>query len=160
MLRRYPYFEMRRSPGGDVPEPLRICVERRVRFEEVDAMGIVWHGRYPSYFEDARVALGIRLGIGYDTLVRERVPAPIKQLFIEHFAPLRFGQFCRIDAALHWSEAARMNMAYAIRTLDGILCASGYSVQLFTDADGELLLEPPGFYREFLRAWRGGEFIP
>ena len=159
MLRRYPYFERRRSSGGDIPEPLRVGVERDVRFEEVDAMGIVWHGRYASYFEDARVVLGVRFGIGYSTFMQERTPAPIKQLFIEHFSPLRFGQSCRIDAALHWSEAARMNIAYAIRTQDGVLCASGYSVQLFTTADGELLLEPPGFYLEFLRAWRNGELI-
>ena len=160
MLKRYPYFERRRSLGAGVPEPLRVCVERDVRFEEVDAMGIVWHGRYPSYFEDARVALGAGFGIGYDTLMRERTPAPIKQLFTEHFSPLRFGQSCRIDAALHWSEAARMNIAYTICAPDGILCASGYSVQLFTTGDGELLLEPPDFYREFLRAWRSGELIP
>lgn len=155
MLRRYPYFERR----GDGPEPLRVCVERDVRFEEVDAMGVVWHGRYPSYFEDARVALGARFGIGYEVLIRERTPAPIKQLFIEHLTPLRFGQRCRIAAELHWSEAARMNIAYTIHAPDGDLCASGYSVQLFTGADGELLLEPPEFYREFLRAWSGGKLI-
>lgn len=154
MLRRYPYFKR----DVTAPEPLRVCVEREVRFEEVDAMGVVWHGRYPSYFEDARVALGARFGIGYDTLMREKTPAPIKQLFIEHLAPLRFGQRCRIEAALHWSGAARMNLAYAIRTPDEKLCASGYSVQLFTGADGELLLEPPDFYRDFLRAWSGGLF--
>lgn len=154
MLRSYPYFKQ----GEAFPEPLRMCVEREVRFEEVDALGVVWHGRYPSYFEDARVALGARFGIGYDTLMRERTPAPIKQLFIEHTTPLRFGQRCRIGAALYWSEATRMNMAYAIHTPDGKLCASGYSVQLFTNVEGDLLLEPPDFYRDFLRAWSGGNF--
>lgn len=154
MLKRYPFFKQ----SGAVPEPLRVSVEREVRFEEVDAMGVVWHGRYPSYFEDARVALGARLGIGYDALMRERTPALIKQLFVEHTAPLRFGERCRIGAALHWSEAARMNIAYDIRTPDGELRATGYSVQLFTTANGELLLEPPAFYRDFLRAWSGGNF--
>ena len=38
------------------PPPLGIRVERKVRFEETDPLGIVWHGRYASFFEDARTA--------------------------------------------------------------------------------------------------------
>ena len=56
-----PYF--RRGEGQ--PPPLRAITKRRVRFEEVDPLGIVWHGRYPSYFEDARVELGRKYGIDY-----------------------------------------------------------------------------------------------
>ena len=41
---------------GDMPKPLVAEVKRRVRFEEIDLLGMVWHGRYPSYFEDGRIA--------------------------------------------------------------------------------------------------------
>jgi acyl-CoA thioester hydrolase len=34
-----------------------------VRFNEVDALHIVWHGHYVNYFEEGRRALGRRLGI-------------------------------------------------------------------------------------------------
>ena len=33
-------------------------VQVRVRFSEVDAMGVVWHGNYLKYFEDGREKLG------------------------------------------------------------------------------------------------------
>ena len=82
---------------------------RTIRFEEVDPLGIVWHGRYPSYFEDARVALGDRYGIGYADFHRERVAAPIKQMQTNYILPLRFGERCTITALLHWTEAARIN---------------------------------------------------
>jgi acyl-CoA thioester hydrolase len=158
LLKRYPYFKTPLHPDErPAPAPLCRTVEREVRFEEVDGMGVVWHGRYPSYFEDARVALGAHYGIGYDVLMRERTPAPVRQLHIEYLAPLRFGRRCRITAALHWSGAARMNTAYTVRTADDGLCASGYSVQLFTDAAGELLLEQPAFYAAFCRRWRRGD---
>ena len=42
-----------------------------VRFSEVDAMQIVWHGAYPLYFEDAREAFGARYGLEYMTIARE-----------------------------------------------------------------------------------------
>ena len=29
-----------------------------IRFNEVDALGIVWHGNYVKYFEDGREAFG------------------------------------------------------------------------------------------------------
>ncbi len=91
---RTPYFAHRE---GD-PPPLRTLVQRRVRFEEVDPMGIVWHGRYVGYFEDGRVALGSRYGIGYEDFFRFGVPAPIRQLQIDYLAPLRFGDEFTIEA--------------------------------------------------------------
>lgn len=51
---RKAYF--RPVPGA--PAPLCVTTQREVRFEEVDVMRIVWHGRYASYFEDGRVAPG------------------------------------------------------------------------------------------------------
>ena len=43
------YFE--RVAGA--PEPVTVELKRRARFSEVDVMGVVWHGRYPAYFEEA-----------------------------------------------------------------------------------------------------------
>ena len=42
----------------DMPAPLEKSVFRTVRFNEIDPMGIMWHGHYASFIEDARVALG------------------------------------------------------------------------------------------------------
>ncbi len=46
-----PYFKILK----DAPEPLRAVVKTVTRFEEIDSMGIAWHGRFASYFEDARM---------------------------------------------------------------------------------------------------------
>ena len=43
--------------------PLTASKEFDVRFSEVDAMNVVWHGAYPLYFEDAREAFGARYGL-------------------------------------------------------------------------------------------------
>ncbi len=40
----------KQQPAQDGPPPLVRSVVRSVRFEETDPMGLVWHGRYPSYF--------------------------------------------------------------------------------------------------------------
>ena len=150
---RRPYFPAK----GDHPPPLRARVQRRVRFEEVDPLGIVWHGRYPSYFEDARVVLGERYGIGYDDFRANQVLAPIKKLHIDYVKPLRFGEEFSIEGVLHWAEAARLNFEFVIRDAREQVTTTGFSVQLLLDPSGEVFMVPPPFCQAFRERWRAGE---
>jgi acyl-CoA thioester hydrolase len=148
---RKPYFQP--VPGG--PPPLRVIVKRRVRFEEVDSMGIVWHGRYAGYFEDGRVALGHKYGISYSDFIHQRNPVPIRQINIEFIEPLFFEDDIEIETILHWSEAARINFEYIIHKNGNNVCV-GYTVQLMLDENLELLLAPPPFYLGFMEKWKKG----
>ncbi len=145
-----PYFP--RSEDGVAP--LRCTVSRRVRFEEVDALGIVWHGRYASFFEDARAALGARYGIGYMDFFSEKILVPIKILHVDYHLPLTFDESFTIEAVLHWSEAARLNHEYILRNKKGDITTTGYTVQLMLDANGEVLVIPPPFFRDFCNRWK------
>lgn len=146
------YFPAR--PGD--PAPLRCRVERRVRFEEVDPLGIVWHGRYPGYFEDARVALGERYGLGYLDLYGQGILAPIRKMHLDYHRPLRFGEEFTIEGILHWSEAVRLNHEFVIRNAAGEVTTKGYTVQMLLDREENVLLLPPPFYADFRRRWQQG----
>jgi acyl-CoA thioester hydrolase len=148
-----PYF----NTAAGQPAPLRVSVERRVRFEEVDPLGIVWHGRYPGYFEDARVAFGDRFGIGYLDFYGAGILAPVKKLHVDYQRPLRFDETFSIEGVLHWSEAARLNFEFVLRNAAGEVTTSGYTVQMLMDTEHTLLLVPPPFYQEFCRRWAQGE---
>jgi acyl-CoA thioester hydrolase len=147
-----PYFPKRE----DQPLPLQVCVERTVRFEEVDALGIVWHGRYASYFEDARIALGEKYGIGYMDFYARGVVAPIKIMHFDYHLPLRFQEKMTIEGILHWSDAARMNFEFTIRNPNGELATTGFTVQLMLDRNENILMIPPPFYEEFCKKWKAG----
>jgi len=147
-----PYFPQPEA----APAPLASQVSRRVRFEEVDALGIVWHGRYASWLEDGRVAICEANGIGYMELYSRGVLAPIKKMQLDYHHPLRFGQRCTIEGRLHYSEAARINYSCTIRDEDDRVCATGCTVQLMLDSGMQLLMTPPDFYLEFLHKWREG----
>lgn len=148
-----PYFS---GQPGD-PAPLRTRVTRVVRFEEVDPLGIVWHGRYPSYLEDGRVALGERYGIGYMDFYRQGVLTPIKKMHLDYHRPLRFGEPFSIEGILHWSEAARLNFEFILRNEAGEVTTTGYTVQMMMDLEHNLLLLLPPFYREFCASWLRGD---
>jgi acyl-CoA thioester hydrolase len=149
---RRPYF--RREEGS--PPPLSVLVHRQVRFEEVDSIGIVWHGRYPSYFEDARVAFGSKYGVGYEDFIRHQCPAPIKRMHLDYRLPLSFNDRFTVEGILHWSDAARMNFEFIIRNADEAIVTTGYSIQVLLDREGNLLLVPPPFIEEFRQRWRAG----
>ena len=148
-----PYFNKREND----PPPLFSTVERQVRFEEVDALGIVWHGRYPSYFEDARGALGQKYGINYLDFYKNGVIAPIKKMHIDYHQPLTYPDIFTIEGILHWSDAARLNYEFIIRNKDGDLMTTGYTVQMMLDPDKNILMVLPPFYSEFCKRWKEGD---
>ena len=149
-----PYFDS--IPDG--PPSLHHVIVRTIRFEEVDSMGIVWHGRYPGFFEEARVALGHLYGISYRDFIRQRIPVPIRQMTIDYLEPLFFEDEIEIEAMLHWTQAARMNFEYVIRKNDRIMC-TGYTIQLMLDDQYNLLLAPPDFYADFMEKWQRGTLM-
>jgi len=139
------------------PETLRHFYKRQIRFEEVDQMGIVWHGRYPGYFEESRVAFGRKYGISYSDFMLHKHPVPIRKISVDYLAPLYFEDEIEIETIMHWSQAAKMNYEYIIRKKNGVVC-TGFTVQLMLDTEFNLLLQPPDFYQIFIDKWQRGEF--
>jgi acyl-CoA thioester hydrolase len=150
--RRAQYF----SPADDDPAPLTAVARREVRFAEVDALQIVWHGHYLDYFEDARVALGERYGIGYMDFFHAGLITPLVQAHVDYFHPLSFRQQVRIEARLHWCEAVRLNHSYRVIDERGRLAAAGYTVQLVQDRERATQLIRPPFMEAFWERWRSG----
>ncbi len=119
-------------------------------------MGIVWHGRYPGYFEEARIAAGHKYGISYSDFITNRTPVPIRQITIDYHEPLLFEDEIEVEAIMHWSDAARINIEYNIYKKKKVVC-TGSTIQLMLDDTFNLLLEPPEFYKTFMAKWKSGE---
>ncbi len=138
---------------GD-PPPLVASAQRRIHFEEVDILGMVWHGNYASFFEDGRVAFGDIYGLNYHTMRENKTMAPIVQMHLDYKLPLRIDDIIRVEAALHWAETARLNFSYTIYNPEGQIATRGYTVQMLTDQEGTVLFYTPDWLREFHQKWR------
>ena len=126
----------------------------RVRFNEVDALRIVWHGHYASYFEEARRAFGRRYEVDYTAFIEHNVAVPVVQLHVDYFAPARLSDVLEVNARLFKSDAAKLNFSYEIRRQgEETVLATGSTVQVFTTPAGELLLTWLPFMLERLNAW-------
>lgn len=147
-----PYFK----GSENDPAPLSRTVASRVRFQEVDSLGIAWHGHFASYFEDARVAMGDAYHIGYMDFYSNGILAPIKTLHIDYLHPLKFQEEITIEARLHYTEAARINNEFIIRNSQGKTAATGFTVQMLLDLEYQLFMVQPDFYKHFCEQWKAG----
>jgi len=122
-------------------------------------MAIVWHGRYPLYFEEASEELGRRCGLSYPEYFEAGLRAPIVELHIDYFKPLFLDEEFIIRASLIWNEGARLNTEFHLFKQDGSLATSGYMVQLFiSHQSGEPYMVSPELLERCRKRWRAGEF--
>lgn len=152
---RKTYFE--REPGA--PPPLRMKLERRVRFNEVDPMGIVWFGRYPLFFEEGAAELGRRCGLSYQDYIQAGIMAPVASVHVDYLTSLYLDEVFSIVTSMIWSDGARLNTEYELVKADGSLAARAYSVQVFINAvDRRVCLITPPLLERCRARWKAGEF--
>ncbi|PVX44573.1 acyl-CoA thioester hydrolase [Flavobacterium sp. 103] len=130
---------------------LTVSEEIRVRFNETDPLGIVWHGYYITYFEDGREAFGRHHGISYLDIADSGYTTPIVKSTCEHKLSLRYGDVIRIETTIVDSPAAKMIFRYRIFDAKNEIACTGETVQVFLDNQGELMLTNPPFFEEWKR---------
>jgi acyl-CoA thioester hydrolase len=130
---------------------LTVSQEIRVRFNETDPLGIVWHGYYITYFEDGREAFGRHHGISYLDIADSGYTTPIVKSTCEHKLSLRYGDVVRIETTIVDTPAAKMIFRYRIFDTKNEIACTGETVQVFLDNQGELMLTNPPFFEEWKR---------
>jgi acyl-CoA thioester hydrolase len=122
-----------------------------IRFNEVDVLGIVWHGHYIKYFEDGREDFGRKYGLGYMDFYREGFLVPIVSIQCDYKRPLIYGDELNIRTVYEPSDAAKLIFHYFIyRNNEQELVAQGKSVQVFLSrADQQLQIINPPFFESW-----------
>ena len=128
--------------------------ELEIRFSEVDSMGVVWHGSYSLYFEDAREEWGRKYGFGYLDMSQNGFYAPLVDLQFQYKCPIIYGMHPRIDIIYRPTDAAKIIFDYEIHDIaDNALLTTGRSVQVFMNKQYELLWENPPFFEAWKQKW-------
>ncbi len=136
-------------------EQRTLSVEKKlsIRFSEVDMMGVVWHGSYPLYLEDAREAFGTEYGLSYNRYIDENIFVPIVKLDISYKHPVRYGMTPSIRITYRYTDAAKIIFDYEIFDSDsGLVFITARSIQVFMDRDYNLMWYSPDFYMEWKKA--------
>lgn len=124
--------------------------EMSVRFSEVDSMGIVWHGHYLQYFEEARESFGKAYQIGYMFIHTHGYQIPVVEMQTKYLCPIRYEDKISIETTFIDTLAAKIIFQYQIFNLteNKIVCRAE-STQVFIDAEGRLMLNSPAFFLDW-----------
>jgi acyl-CoA thioester hydrolase len=122
-------------------------MEFRVRYAEVDQMGVVHHSRYAEYFEMGRTELIRSQGVAYRDLEAAGVLIVVVRLEVQFRQPARYDDVLRLVTALQRVTTARIDHSYALyRAADNVLLAEGRSTLASVDRNGELQPLPEGLF--------------
>lgn len=121
----------------------------RVKFNEVDSLGIVWHGNYISYFEEGREAFGRKHGLDYLEIKRNHFTTPIVDVNCNYKLPLKYGDIYTIKTSILDHPAAKIVLQYEIFNENEQLICEGQTTQVFVDLEGKMMLYKPLFFQEW-----------
>lgn len=128
---------------------LTTVYEGRVKFNDADPLGIVWHGNYIGYFEEGREEFGRKHGISYLDIHQHDFSTPIVKSSCDHKLPLKYGDTFTVETKILDTPAAKMIFHYEIYNQHKELVCTGETVQAFVNTNGDLSLYPPEFYQDW-----------
>jgi acyl-CoA thioester hydrolase len=119
------------------PSDYRYTHSLRTRFAETDAMGIIHHGSYPAYLEEARAAMLRDAGHPYEEVRSgpDGIDFAVLELYVRHRRPLRFDDDVRIHVMVDGLTRTTFQVGYLV-TVDGGVRATGVTVHGAVDSAG------------------------
>lgn len=83
-----------------------------------DYGGIVWHGTYLTWMEEARVEYLRSIGIDFADLVSMGCDLPVVDLSLRYHLPIQLGVSALVKVRLVESKGVRINWDYEIQSYD------------------------------------------
>ncbi len=115
-----------------------------VRFCEVDAYGMVWHGHYVVWFEVGRNDLTRRFQMGPSQLKALNLSAPVVELNCQFKSPATFGDSLIIQTTMERTEVAKLIFHYrVVDEKNRKVITTGSTTHVLTDLKGNLLYRVP-----------------
>lgn len=115
----------------------------KVRFNEVDAYQVAWHGHYVSWLEVGRNELAGLFDLDADQVTALGYLAPVVELELKYRRPSRFNEELLVLTSVRRTETATLEFISKIQGPAGELRASGRTVLVLTDLNGVLQYTAP-----------------
>lgn len=122
----------------------------RVRYGETDAMGIVYYGIYPLYYETGRTEMMRHLGFTYRKMEDMGIIMPVISLNCRYRKPARYDDLLTIRTIVKEMPETRIVFDYEIYSEGNELVNEGRTTLVFMDQDKGRPVKVPGFLKTVL----------
>ncbi len=89
----------------------------RVRYQETDQMGVVYHANYLTWFEIGRTELIRSLGYPYRKIEEKGLLLPVTEADLKFKKPARYDDLVGIYTRVSQMSSVRLQFAYEIRRI-------------------------------------------
>jgi acyl-CoA thioester hydrolase len=133
--------------------PIVAKVDVQVPFHDVDLAGIVWHGHYMKYLENARWAVMDRIGFGLDAMRISGFLWPVVGLQVKYIRAARYGEQLRVHSSIVEWEAKLVLNYLVLDAKDGTRIGRAQTTQVAVEREtGTLQLQSPACLTDRVRA--------
>ncbi len=106
----------------------------RVRYQETDQMGVVYHSNYFIWFEIARTELIRSIGITYKDIENKGLLLPVVDVSCQYKISAKYDEELLVLVKISKYTGLRIEFTYeVVRMADRQLLASGYTKHVFID---------------------------
>jgi len=120
----------------------------RVRYGEVDRMGVVYHANYLPYFEQGRTEFLRSLGRAYRDVEDGGMLLVVADAGLRFHRPAGYDDLLRVRTRLASLTRVRLRFEYEVdRPADGVLVATGHTTLASTDREGRPVRLPAEVHR-------------
>jgi len=118
-------------------------ISLRVRYPEVDRMGVAHHTHFFVWFEMGRTELLRDLGCTYGDLEERGIFMPVVEAQCRYRAPARYDDLLEVETDLEEIAASRVSFRYRLRRSGAKkLLAEGRTVHATVNGEGEVMRLP------------------
>lgn len=114
-----------------------------VRFNEVDAYRVAWHGHYVAWMEIGRNNLSAQFRLGPDDLLGLGYMGPVVTLELKYLRPALFNDVVTVRTWLEDDAAAMLRFRCEMLSSGGQRLAGGLVCHALTDLNGVLQYRLP-----------------
>ena len=123
---------------------LSASAEVRVRYEETDKMGVVYHANYLTWFEVARVNLLDLIGCPYKSLEQEGFYLPVLSCKVDFLLPAHFDDKLEVVVKIEDFPGVRLRATYLVYRQKELL-GKGETTHAFVSSAGKVVRPPSSF---------------
>jgi len=129
--------------GNVDPERFQHEVRFRVRYQETDRMGVVYHSNHLVYFEVGRTELMREKGIRYADLENEGLSLAVTEASARFLARVTYDDEIVVRTSLSLSGKTKLRFDYRVyRIEDGKAVSEGHTIHVFLGPEGNVLRVP------------------
>ena len=122
-------------------------IKIKVRYCETDQMGLVHHGSYVNYFEEARISWISNLGFSYSEMEKSGIILPVSKLNVSYLRPAYFEDDLVVNVELAELPTSRLIFNYTIKNKDEVVI-TGTTVLAFLNKETKKPVRCPDYILE------------